>query len=279
MYLRVPCCYQGGKQRIASLVVERILSEADSEANFYDLCCGSGAISIELLNQGVSPERITMLDSSSWGAFWKKIGSGAFDFLFFDELITRIPTDKKNIQPFMQELSLEPIDNHEAEIYIVLQANSFGGKQIWLENGKWKNAFFRSFWQPTPTSIRRSVANPMQPSPVELQKRVIDLSIAMKGVNVIKDDISSILDTKLYSKDVVYVDPPYKGSTGYGFGFDLRRFIDDFYSINDNFLFVSEGRKISEDAVLLPLNGANGGISGRRKNKHEEWLNLFNVTH
>ena len=56
MYLRVPCCYQGGKQRIASLVVERILSEADSEANFYDLCCGSGAISIELLNQGVSPE-------------------------------------------------------------------------------------------------------------------------------------------------------------------------------------------------------------------------------
>ena len=49
--MRVPCSYQGGKQRIASQVVDHLLDAAPSrDSHFYDLCCGSGAISIELVN-------------------------------------------------------------------------------------------------------------------------------------------------------------------------------------------------------------------------------------
>ena len=69
--LRVPCSYQGGKQRIASQIVDVILESLPSEnTQFYDLCCGSGAISIELVNRGIDPKSISMLDISSWGTFW-----------------------------------------------------------------------------------------------------------------------------------------------------------------------------------------------------------------
>ena len=64
--LRVPCSYQGGKQRIAAQIVDHLIDAApDSSSHFYDLCCGSGAVSIELVNRGIEPSRITMLDISS----------------------------------------------------------------------------------------------------------------------------------------------------------------------------------------------------------------------
>ncbi|WP_230988293.1 DNA adenine methylase [Bathymodiolus japonicus methanotrophic gill symbiont] len=68
--LRVPCSYQGGKQRIAAQVVDHLLEAAPNHnSRFYDLCCGSGAVSIELVNRGVEPSRIWMLDISTWGFF------------------------------------------------------------------------------------------------------------------------------------------------------------------------------------------------------------------
>ena len=63
--LRVPCSYQGGKQRVAAEIAEILVDETgivDSGAEFFDLCCGSGAISVEMINKGVDPSKITMLD-------------------------------------------------------------------------------------------------------------------------------------------------------------------------------------------------------------------------
>ena len=78
--LTAPCTYQGGKQRYARQIVDHIFEQGtiDTEATFYDVCCGSGAISVELINRGVAPERITMLDISTWGAFWNALGRGEF---------------------------------------------------------------------------------------------------------------------------------------------------------------------------------------------------------
>ncbi len=48
--MRVPCAYQGGKQRVAAQIVDHLLEAApEPDARFYDLCCGSGAVSIELV--------------------------------------------------------------------------------------------------------------------------------------------------------------------------------------------------------------------------------------
>lgn len=274
--LRVPCSYQGGKQRIASQVVE-ILFDAcqDEHTRFYDLCCGSGAISIELVNQGVDPSRITMLDISSWGAFWQAIGSGAFDIGYFRRMLDEIPENKREVKEHMSDLAKRPLNGEEAEIFPLLQAASFGGKQIWYDGEKWCNACFRDYWEPTETSVRRSPANPMQPSPKELYRRIALLVDGMQGVDCLRMDIHEFSNLPISKNSVVYVDPPYRGTTGYAYGFDLESFIDRFHTINDVPLFVSEGLPLSEQSIQLRLGGAKGGITGLRSGKRQEWLSRF----
>lgn len=271
--LRVPCAYQGGKQRVAGQLVDLLLQEASDEgARFYDLCCGSGAVSIELVNRGVPPANITMLDRSSWGAFWVAIGAGTFDMDAFDQLLREIPDDKHEVKAHMTALAARGVHDDEAELYPVLQACSFGGKQIWYDGHRWENAFFRDYWEPTATSVRRSPANPMQPSPVELRRRVAALAERMRGVTCLRADVSAALDLAIPDDAVVYVDPPYRGTTGYAFGFDVIEFAKQFRQLRDMPLFVSEGIPLADDAVRLTFGGAKGGISGVRVGRHQEWL-------
>lgn len=274
--LKVPCSYQGGKQRIAGEIAEHLLAAAKSENTlFYDLCSGSGAISVELVNRGISPSRIIMLDNSSWGSFWKAIGDGEFDFQVFENLVESLPPDKKAIKPFVSALATQRVVENEAELYLILQACSFGGKQIWLNEGRWTNAFFRDVWEPTATSVRQSTANPMQPNAAELKRRVFALQKGMAGLKCLRQDIFTILDNKIPDDSVVYVDPPYRGTTGYGYGFDLQEFVSMFLQSNTAPLFVSEGFPLVEEATKISFGGANGGISGKRAVKHEEWLSLL----
>lgn len=273
--LRVPCAFQGGKQRIAAQIVDRLLDAAPGpNARFYDLCCGSGAVSIELVNRGVDVSRIYMLDISSWGTFWSAIGTGTFDMTVFDQIVSGLPTDKRHLKAYMSELAALPIV-HEAELYPVLQACSFGGKQIWRNGERWANACFRDYWEPTATSIRRSPANPMQPSRSELRRRIETLVDRMKGVACHHADISTILSRPIPPNSVVYVDPPYKDSTGYAFAFDLPSFMGRFQELNQIPLFVSEGVPLNENALKLSFGGAKGGISGAKKGKHQEWLSFL----
>lgn len=274
--MRVPCAYQGGKQRVAAQIVDLLLKAAPSvNTRFYDLCCGSAAISIELVNRGIHPSRIVMLDASSWGSFWSAIGTGAFDMKTFDRFLSELPADKREIKAHMSELSARPVLDNEVELYPVLQACSFGGKQIWRRGNRWANACFRDYWEPTATSIRRSPANPMQPSPTELRRRVDALVQGMKGVTCINKDITTILDRSLPNDSVAYVDPPYQDTTSYAFGFDLKAFIKRFLEINNSPLFVSEGIPLNDKSFMLTYGGAKGGISGSRKIKHQEWISVF----
>lgn len=271
--IRVPCSYQGGKQRVATQIVDLLLEAAPSPSSyFYDLCCGSGAVSIELVNRGVDPSRIQMLDISSWGSFWTAIGSGTFNMEVFDQLLSDLPSSKHDFKDHMSALSALPVGDHEAEIYPILQACSFGGKQIWRNEERWMNACFRNYWEPTATSVRRSPANPMQPSPNELRRRIDAIINGMEGVTCFKKDIMTLLEVPLPNDAVVYVDPPYKSTTGYGFGFDITSFISSFRDINQAPLFVSEGVPLNDNALMLTFGGAKGGISGNRKGKHQEWL-------
>jgi site-specific DNA-adenine methylase len=274
--LRVPCSYQGGKQRIASQIVDVILESLPSEnTQFYDLCCGSGAISIELVNRGIDPKSISMLDISSWGTFWSAIGSNTFNMDIFDHLLAELPDSQKDFKKYLSELSEQPVDKNEAELYPILQACSFGGKQIYRKEKKWANACFRDYWEPTETSIRRSPANAMQPSPNELRRRVNAIVTKMSGVTCFNMDIMELLSTPLPKNSIVYIDPPYQNTTGYAYNFDLDLFIKRFREINNVPLFISEGTPLNEKAIMLNFGGANGGISGSRKNKHHEWLSRF----
>lgn len=274
--MRVPCAYQGGKQRVASQIVDHLLEAAPGpNSRFYDLCCGSGAVSIELINRGVDPSRIWMLDISSWGSFWSAIGSGTFNMDVFDKFLSELPSDKRDFKAHMLALSARSVGDHEVELYPVLQACSFGGKQIWRQGERWVNACFRDYWEPTATSIRRSPANPMQPSPTELRRRIDSLVNGMKGVTCLNMDIVTVLNDPFPSNAVVYIDPPYQSTTRYAFNFDVASFVNRFRAVNKIPLFVSEGIPLSDNALMLHFGGANGGISGIRKVKHQEWLSRF----
>jgi len=274
--MRAPCSYQGGKQRIAAQVVDHLLEAAPGpNSRFYDLCCGSGAISIELVNRGVDPSRIWMLDISSWGSFWSAIGSGTFNMDVFEHFLSELPSDKRDFKAHMSALSALPVGEDEVELYPLLQACSFGGKQIWRNGEHWANACFRDYWEPTANSVRRSPANPMQPGPTELRRRIGALVNGMRGVTCLNIDIMTTLNAPLPSDAVVYIDPPYKSTTRYAFSFDLTSLINRFREINQAPLFISEGVPLNDNSLMLTFGGAKGGISGARKGKHQEWLSRF----
>ena len=279
MNLVSPCSYQGGKQRVAKEIVDYILNTTflSKDTKFYDLCCGSGAVTVELLNRGVPPENITMCDKSSWGVFWKSIGEGIFDLNKFYKYSKAVPRDKSLIQAHIKELSKTNADVDEEYKYILLQASSFGGKQIYKKDGKWQSPSFRNFWQPTETSNRRSVVNPMMPMIDELEKRVKFLADNCKGLTCHHKDIYEMLDIIKNDKSdkVIYIDPPYTNTSGYAFSFDYSDFLSKLFDVTVAHIFVSEKEKISDEAIQLNFSGAKGGINGNRKNKNEEWLNVY----
>jgi site-specific DNA-adenine methylase len=115
----------------------------------------------------------------------------------------------------------------------------------------------------------------MQPSPKELLNRVSALATKMRGVKGLSQDITSFDVESISGDAIVYVDPPYGGTTSYGFGFDLASFAETVRERSSAALFISEGRALSSNSVKLNFGGANGGISGKRVLKHEEWVSRF----
>ena len=275
-----PCSYQGGKQRLAKKIVDIIFeqNEINEDTKFYDLCCGSGAITLELINRGIHPSNITMVDSGVYGTFWNSVANDEFDMNIFKQEIDKLPSVDK-IQSYLQRLSNLSVNKDLLEYhYLLLQSGSFGSKQIGVENDKWKNNSFRSYWTPTETSNRRSPVNPMMPMPNTLFDRVKNIVDYMAGsINAINLDISKI-EWHFDKNSIVYIDPPYKNTTGYGFNFDYEEFIINNWAYVN--IYVSEGYKMDnvEDAILLSKGRAKGSISGDIKKKPtEEWLNIFKL--
>lgn len=273
-----PCSYQGGKQRLAKQIVDIIFeqNEINEYTKFYDLCCGSGAITLELINRGIHPSNITMVDEGVYGAFWNSVANNEFDLEIFKSEIDKLP-ELKDIQKYLQELSNQDVDNDKLVYhYLLLQSGSFGSRQIWIENNRWKNNSFRSYWLPTETSSRRSPVNPMMPMPKTLYDRVKDIVEYLGGsINAINSDISKI-EWHFDENSIVYIDPPYKNTTGYGNDFDYEEFIINNWAYVN--IYVSEGYKMDsvEDAILLSKGRTKGNIRGDVKKKPtEEWLNIY----
>lgn len=264
-----PISYQGGKQRIAEQISRLIPLEYNFDPSFHDLCCGSGAISIEMINSGKFPSDVFMLDASPWGLFWEKVGNGSFSLSKLNEYIKAVPSVDK-IQGYVKELSLQPSDKDTEYVFLILQASSFGGKAIWIENNKWQNCSFRSYWQPTATSNRRSPVNPMMPMPSTLYDRVALICERMKGVNGYHIPIEQYKP----QGGIVYIDPPYDNTTAYGYNFDLIKWVEEC----ELPCFVSEGKSIpqADEHYQISVPRKKGGISGERKSApNEEWISVF----
>jgi 16S rRNA G966 N2-methylase RsmD len=235
---------------------------------FYDLCCGSGAITVELLNRGWDPAAIVMVDVGPWGRIWRAFGEGSFDLCCFRAEIDAVPAEPAAVQSYLQSLANQPVDADKLLYrYLILQAGAFGGKAVWIDKDRWKTPGFRSYWYPTATSSRRSPVNPMMPMAETLYKRVAILAPRARGIRAFCLSVTATpWDT---SRDgIVYLDPPYTGTTAYADTFDVEAFARSSPFVT----WISEGRALVGKATRLSGERSKGGISGNRVGGNEEWL-------
>ena len=269
--------YQGGKTKLASKIYNEITSRVGKDITFVDVCCGGGSVSIDFINSGLHPENIYMFDSGAIGAFWQQVSEGTFDLEYFEYLIHKIPSDLENVKGFMGDLSKIEY-NYVGEVmseYLLLQASSFGGKQIYDLGTKFSNTSFRNYWKPTETSSRRSPVNPMMPMPNTLLSRVKQVVSEMQPIKATHTYAEYIDFSKIKTdRDlVVYIDPPYKGTTGYKDTIDLYTVIDKAKGVGAK-VFVSEYYNLSDDFIVLS-DTTKGGISGSRKGNMVEYLSVL----
>lgn len=270
-----PCSYQGGKQRLASKIVDIIFeqNEINEDTKFYDLCCGSGAISLELVNRGIKPSNITMVDISDYGMFWKAISNSTFDLDKFKMMIDDMPE-----KPLRKEHLLN-MAKEEANVYnyLLLQSGSFGGKAISSENGEWKHHGFRDYWMPTETSVRRSPCNPTQPEPSSMLDRVENIIEACGGeIRVEHMDVLEFCKREKFDdSSIVYIDPPYIGTTGYNNDLDIMEVVNE---IPEHIpTYVSECNILSDTYEFITKGKSKGNITGVVKaERKDDLLNIFN---
>ena len=285
--LEIPCSYQGGKQRLAKQIVDIFYEEndIDDHTQFYDICCGSGAISIELLNRGVNSKNIHMMDKSPWGLVWKMIGEDTFRLDVFKEFVDSIPKDITKIKQYAVDIINKPVDTDMIPYhFLFLQSCAFGSTATWIEGDKWcKAGGLRDYWLPTETSNRRSPVNPMMPMPDNLYKRVKLLCERAKGLNGYCMDVFDFLyildeewDIKNNGNLIIYIDPPYQNTQQYGYSFNIYELETRIW--NNVPIYISEGIEMerAKKTYLLSSGRAKGNINGKTKKKPvEEWLNKF----
>lgn len=274
--LTIPCSYQGGKQRLAKDILEEINKNTPLENKiFLDLCCGSGAITLESLKYNTKQN--IMLDNGCMGLFWNSIVNKTFDIDYFEQRIKELPSLDK-IQQYMKDLSKQPVNNETLVYdYILMQASAFGSKQIWVDK-KWCNCTFRSYWLPTETSNRKSPVNPMMPLPATLLDRIKNLiyNLPINKISVYTLDILEYLSNiNNFNDMIIYVDPPYQNTTGYHSTFDINKVIE---IVNNKCpLYISEGYDIPSASEYIHFGKRNkGNISGNKKiDSVVETLNIF----
>lgn len=275
-----PCSYQGGKQRLCEKILNIIEEENNSGFVFYDLCCGSGSVGLEAFNRGYE---VILVDKGPFGLFWEKIGNNTFDLDIFRSEIDKLPS-VEGIQRYLKDLSDRPVDeNLFVYHYLLLQAGSFGSKQIWIEGNKWCNNSFRSYWLPTESSNRKSPVNPMMPMPETLYSRVENIVFNQndKIQGYYKDvfDVIDIIKQDTRNK-VIYIDPPYMNTTGYFDNFDIYELIDKLIDKlgKDTPIYVSEGCTLNNAREIILSEGRKkGNVSGTvKKSPVIETLNVFN---
>ena len=271
-----PCTYQGGKQRLASKICDIIEERECSDFIFYDLCCGSGAVALEMVNRDYN---VVMVDKAPFGLFYEMIGKGQFDLGIFRKEIDKLP-EIENIGQYLKYISNQKIDNDLLIYhYLLLQSGAFGSKQIWTQGNKWCNNTFRNYWKPTATSNRKSPVNPMMPMPETLFSRVEE--IILHGSEQITGHHIDILEAidiiKLDNrKKVIYIDPPYQNTTGYLDSFDIMRVVK---LLDGEHLYVSEGFEFDLpncESIILSEGRKKGNVSGTvKKDAVKEVLNII----
>jgi 16S rRNA G966 N2-methylase RsmD len=259
------CGYSGGKRRLAKQIVD-LFSPPTKGQKFLDLGCGSGAITMELIRRGISPQNITAVDAGPWGDFWVSIGKGEFDLAYTGRLFKRLGNmPPQEVQHWLEkEIALQPFS---PENFIFLQAGSFGSTPLWHDGDRWRRGSFnvnrgykaRGYWTPTPASKETKPRGTIFASD-KMEVRLHQIAKACLGLLARKDRVE---DIEIEAGSIVYVDPPYKGTSGYGFEMCLPSIIE---ASKSSSLYISEGSRIEGASQVFCFDNRKAkALNGKSK--------------
>jgi site-specific DNA-adenine methylase len=259
-----PVSYQGGKRRQAPEIVRHMGLQRGQQ--FFDLCAGSGAVTLELISRGHDPAKITMVDAGPWGDVWRLVGEGTFDLDRLAWWLSQVPAEDANIADFLVSLrdSTLPSEPEAPYVFLLLQAGAFGGTPVRERGGRWACRAF----------IRRSGNDghySFAPPPDEMHRRMKELARQARGVRGMRCYAHEIAPSPA---DAVYADPAYRHiPNDYRLHFDAAAFASAHPAVP---VYVSEGVPLTANARAIRVR-KKGSFRGRESADRSEYLSLFNA--
>lgn len=267
------CSYMGAKRRYADKIVQELL--ALNPTRFYDLGAGSGAVTLALLRAGVEPQRITAVDAGPWGDVWSAMGRGTFDLDYLEKLLRKsqeIPPE--GVKGWLENELAK--GKRSPEVFTLLQCSAFGATPVWDAPEGWcrgargegRKFCARPLWKPKEGSVAKDVRNTLL-SPAKLLRTAKAVAKAAFGIDGRRATAETV---RIAPGAVVYIDPPYEGTAGYGWNMDWRSIVARHRPV-----VVSEGKAFPDADRLVQLQSRKGASlrGGSAKSQPEEWLNFW----
>lgn len=251
--------YQGSKRRIAYEVIDFILENDDGDRPIYDVCCGSGVIGMKLVERGVAPTRLTMIDAGLFGLVFQAIGNGSFDVDEYKALCDALPDDPALERDYLNDLYASYEHDRLLIYYFLLfQAATYRGTPIELVPKS--PATFRKFiHHDDRQSFSYGHNYTIVPRPALIIDRMQTAARAMKGITGLRCKADA---ANYESGSIVYIDPPYQNTAGYLYDFNIYKFVATLPAGCD--VYVSEAKPMSTVSWFI------ANLSGR-----DEYLSYF----
>ena len=212
-----------------------------------------------------------MVDAGPWGWFWRDVGSGQFDFAEFARLWGTMPSDAKLVARWVHD-EIVPLPPTSVS-FIILQAASFGSTPVWWDGTKWRRGEgnrrykARSYWEPKPGSKETKPRGTIF-RPEDIPKRIESLLHRAHGVR----GVAGRAEDTVIDADVIYIDPPYGGTSGYGCDIAWRSIVSSASSP----VLVSEAVAFDDATEAVELVSRKGAsLNGKSKAVFNEWLNVY----
>lgn len=264
-----PCGYKGGKRRWAQAISAEILK--GNPRRIYDIGAGSAAVSLALRESGHLPDRLTLVEAGPWGGFWKAASTGSLDLDRVEHLLlSERPSDPREVKPWVEALAAS--GDLSPEVFLVLQAAAFGSEAVWHDGKQWRRGSHRTlrrysargYWEPGSNSPETKPRETIF-TPEKVVQRARAAARAMLGVLV----LNAPVDAVGLEPGVVYVDPDYTGTSGYGWEIDIPAILGRAKGP----VFVSEQTaRHSPDRVLELGDRKVGALTGRSTERARELL-------
>jgi len=269
--------YQGSKKKISKKIVEIIKQNFGTDKPIYDIFGGGGAITAECILNGLEVH-YNDLDKDITNAFERVISQDR-------EWIKTLIISRTEFT------EIKAKENKTTDDFLKLLINSFGNQKKYYLYSKEisdlkynlvkeiieKHDVFRGYKQTE--TYKRAIEQPKQ---LEQLTRLGGLE-RLERIDEVKATNKSYHDFSEVSGAILYLDPPYEGTTQYGYinSFDSQEFYDWAFEIAKTNIVIISSYSISDERfeTVYSFDKARSNIQSRTRNdKCEKLFMVKNIS-